>query len=128
MGLLSDFFLATPAEIESADLSYGPIRFFRTLEWKGVDTIKMSHFEEWLTGADPGDIEQQIVREEDEWLVVRVNDRLTTALAALSPEGANQFANEWGLSDVDAELLPRLIVFVRTGRASGEDVYLWISS
>ncbi len=127
MGLICDFFLATPAEIESADLTYGPVRSLQTLEWKGVDTIKLSHLEEWLTGADPGDIEQQIVRQGDEWLVVKVNGRLATALATLSPEAAGQFAKEWLLSDDDAELLQRLIVFARTGHANSREIYVWMS-
>jgi hypothetical protein len=127
MGLISDFFLATPAEIESVDLTYGPIRSLETLEWKGVDPIKLSHIEEWLTGTDPGEIEEQIVRQEEEFLVVKLNSRLTTALATLSAEAARQFAKEWLLSDDDDELLQRLIVFARIGQANSKEVYVWMS-
>jgi hypothetical protein len=128
MGLISDFFLATLAEIESADLTFGPARSLETLEWKGFDTIKLAHLEEWLTRADPGDIEQQIARQEEEWLVVKLNGRLTTALAALSPVAAGRFAKEWLLSDDDTELLERLTAFARTGKANGRDVYVWMSA
>jgi hypothetical protein len=128
MGLDSDFFLANPAQFEGTDLSHGPDQSLGTLQWKGVDTIKLLCLEEWITETDPGDIEQDIVRQGEEWLVVKLSSRLTTALAALTPEARNQFAREWLLSDDDAELLHRLTSLARAGQATGRDVYVWMSA
>jgi hypothetical protein len=128
VGLLSDFFLATPAEVAAADLSLGPSRAFGALEWKGVDTIWLGEMEERLTGADPGDLKQEVVREGEEWLVVQVTAGLIAAVLSMDAKDADDFAKEWLLSDDDRQLLERLPVLVREGQAKGKNVYLWLAS
>ena len=86
-----------------------------------MDAIWLGDLEERLTGGDPGDIEQEIVREGDEWLVLQLNPALIAALVSMDTEAIDDFAKEWLLSENDRELLDRLVVLVRGGADQGEE-------
>jgi hypothetical protein len=62
MGLLTDFFVATRAEVLAFDMSKSPSDCFPTHQVKGIDPIKVATLHTILVGGDLDDTEAVVLR------------------------------------------------------------------
>lgn len=100
MSILSDFFVAAPAELTEADLLEGVERF-PCVMYKNIDTIKLATLEELATGlaydAAMSAIEGATRTPPGEELpmICAVSPALTSRLAALTDATAEALALKW---------------------------------
>ncbi|MDQ6878463.1 MAG: hypothetical protein M3082_12385 [Candidatus Dormibacteraeota bacterium] len=127
MGLLTDFFIASPDEVERLDRRGGPAGLFPTVQAKGFDTVDLAQLYEWLTGetANPVDGEQE--GELGETWVVHLSNDFTRAIARMDSERMAQFAEEWLLSADEAAVLLEVSALARRGAGEGRELYVWMS-
>ena len=144
MGILTDFFAATRAEVEAFDFGDLPRERFPTLELKGLDPVKMATLHTLLVGADLDDVEAVVARipepihEEDggELVVFQLADAVVRGLADLDDNGAARIAERWVATeefkmdrwtreDVDW-VLTELRTFMEDAVRAGREVYLWV--
>jgi hypothetical protein len=127
MGLLTDFFIASPHELERLDRRGGPAALFPTVQAKGFDTVELAQLHEWLTGetADPTDGEKE-GEFGDTW-VIRLTDGFTRAIAQMDSERMAQFAEEWLLSADEAAVLQEVSALARRGAREGRQLHVWMS-
>jgi hypothetical protein len=144
MGILSDFFFATPADVASFDINEGtPAEHFPALQLKGIFGLNVATLDTILLGEPLDDIDAVVARVPR---LVRVHDdpetgigieRLDTGLvdrlAALEPSSYARVAARWAATDEmrgcdPAELtsvVRDLVEFVAKDRTEGFDLYLW---
>jgi hypothetical protein len=124
MGILTDAFIATDAEVATVDFAHKmPSELFPTLEAKRVDTIKLGTLEAIMAGADAAEIARMDVEafvddlgRKYPWIrdigaelgegessngpwVCRLPDSLTTRLAELSPAEIVRFGRAWAATE-----------------------------
>ena len=139
MGILADFFVATPedallyAELSLED-SFPEARFPRA-QWKGFTSLEVETLWAIVEGR-PWNPETHSLEPagdvgEEQWLF-RLPEPLVARLATLTPEDQGRFAGEWAeteeLSCEASELEPvlaSLVDLAGNARASGRGMFLW---
>jgi hypothetical protein len=58
MGILTDAFLATEAQMRAADLAMGPDTLFPTLQFKNIDDLKLAMLDALVTRRGVADLER----------------------------------------------------------------------
>jgi hypothetical protein len=141
MGILTDFFIATPQEALAADLRLGPASKFPTAQLKSVEIVKVLQLDAIL-----GDHELDFDRvmplgektTEGPWLF-QLPPALVDQLAALSDIESVEVARRWaetpewaaepGPSRAAASTALREIrAIARRARADEKPVLLWLST
>ncbi|HMA33934.1 MAG TPA: hypothetical protein VKY74_05575 [Chloroflexia bacterium] len=139
MGLLSDFFLATEAEVQSC--SYEDIdTHFPVLQYKNLDPVVLLSLEGILLGTDlrpgTGGVNLSLARDfgqEGPW-IYPVRPTLVAALSTLTSPRLEEVAAAWAKTEEFArasdptsgltELLQELSAFVRQTAAQGKRLYV----
>ena len=146
MGLLSDVFVATDAELAILRPgSGGPEGKFPTWRGKGIEPLKLATLEAIITQreADSGQptIDGELVYDWGEQWIYRFPDLLTVALAQLEPDALDQVAEEWAateewhLSGVDRITgrdslrlwIDAVCKLAHLAQHENRSLYLWIS-
>ena len=140
MGILSDFFVATPEDLKRLDLSRGPAGVFPTVQAKRVDPVKLATLQAVVEGgSDIGELITAIDAamlgdEEGPWLVT-VPPSVTSALAGADSAGLSRLAASWAATEewvadggTAANLSPFVAQLGELARAAspGRSLYLWI--
>lgn len=124
MGILTDAFIATDAEVAAADFANkSPSELFPTVEAKRVDTVKLGKLEAIMAGANPVTIDQQdpqefVIKLEREFpfirdigvelgegetsdgpWVCRFSDPMVGRLAELSPTEVTRYGQAWAATE-----------------------------
>ena len=149
MGILSDLFVATDAEIDDAVVEEGPAERFPAVEAKSVDDVKLTSLNGIATGRsfdlDDGIFDRlyeevPLLRdggEEGPW-VFRVPAPLVSALASADDGRLGEIneawarTEEWQAEGVVAPddtqwLVDDLARLARDAEAAGKNVYVWVS-
>jgi hypothetical protein len=103
VGLLTDFFIATRAEVLAFDMSKSPSDHFPTHQMKGIDPIKVATLHTILVGADIDDTEGVVARVppdirhlgEGEVSIFEVPREVVHGLAGLTPSRAAEVGEAW---------------------------------
>jgi hypothetical protein len=133
MGLLTDFFMATPSEIAEWDLGPPHLRFESTLQCVGVDSIKL----EQLASLMGVPLELAPQRDEGErGLLFRLPQPLLDALVSVKDASLTELSDLWAKTEgwtqeqgtpVDvAEHLRGLRELASDARRARKNVYLWM--
>ena len=104
MGVLTDFFIATEAEVQELDDQSIPIELFPGLDMKGLDHVKLSTLHGILTGREfevnaIDDFELVRQRSDDGPWIYRWPPSLTEGLAGLDDDGIDRVAGAWWATD-----------------------------
>jgi len=141
--MLTDFFIATPAEVQALDIAQTPARSFRCLRAKRADPVKIVQLQCCIDG---GSFEQRmplldtmLIRQaghEGPW-VFRLPDVLESRLAAASTEEIDHFGRAWaateewsrdgGTPQTIVPFLAAIAQFAAEARAQQRSVYIWMS-
>ncbi len=143
MGLLSDFFIATPEEVRRLDLHRSPADRLPGFQAKGIDPVKLAILESCVEGAPleahPESLEQMMVRDagEDGPWVMKIPAHVMKGLAGATPQQLRQWAQglaeteEWGFDSGAAKEASRVLKAVaklaREAEAKGRRLYVWHS-
>jgi len=149
MGVLTDFFVAAPNEIDDAIVVAGPADRFKTVEAKGADDISLTSLNGIVTGrnfeVDGGfdtllaEVESiSAASEEDGPWLFRAPQALVAGLAAADEPRLDDINEAWaqteewqanGVTSPDETrwLVQGLAELARDAAASSKDMYLWVS-
>jgi hypothetical protein len=142
MGLLTDFFIAAPTEIQGLDIARSPVGRFPGLHAKSTDPVKLVQLQCCIDGAASEErmpmLDEMLVRdagEEGPW-IFRVPQTLCDALASASPADIERHGKAWAITEewradggTEAELVPYLGEIARlAARARGGQraLYVWM--
>jgi hypothetical protein len=144
VGILSDFFVASPEQIVADRFQYGPTGTFSTVESKGITEVEL---EELLQIVRTGTVDVSVQQHgnfpliltcpsEESWVLGCPLD-LRDALAVGSEKDLAAYASRWAETEQsrfvrfdEATLLSFLIELAnlcRPAQARGESLYLWTS-
>jgi hypothetical protein len=145
MSMLTMFFAAPAAELQSQDLSKGVPAAFPSEQSNVIDEMKVAGLENILTGRDPSEAMRALMNhcvyshDESGITVLQMSDELVKALASLTPETATDPAKRWLLSDpwhgfgqreedlLDmAELLASIGKLATAALVPGHGLYFWV--
>lgn len=146
MGILSDVFVASDAELASfRPGTGGPEGKFATVSGKGIDPLHLTTLEAIVTHHEM-DTEQlllnvQLVSDWGEQWVHRFSESLTAALAQVPPDALDQVAAAWAatdefrLSGADTSAgrdalrhwISAVCELAQRARHEGRSLYLWNS-
>lgn len=151
MGLLTDAFIATEAELPALRPGVGgPSGMFPTVEGKRIDPLKLATLEAIITtpASDRSDMSavamtssEDVIQEwDDEW-VCRLPDSLVAALAGLQPDDLERCAaawaetEEWRLDGATTRaavesltgVIGKLRQLAQQAQREGKLMYLWMS-
>ncbi len=104
MGVLTDLFIATEAEVQELDDQSIPIEHFPGLDMKGLDHVKLGMLHGILTGRDfelDTGVDFELVRQRSDdgpW-IYRWPSSLTEGLAGLDNDSIDGVAGAWGRID-----------------------------
>jgi hypothetical protein len=148
MGLLSDVFLASDAQVATLRPGDGgPKDRFPSVPGKGIDPVKLARLGAVLTRYQ-GDImalvkawddERHLVYAGDEEVIYRFSEALSTALAQLPPEAISSCVEawaateEWRLDGADTpegrdslrQWLSAVCELARRGQREGRSLCIW---
>lgn len=127
MGLMSDFFLATPEELKAIDLAFGPAPGLETVQAKGFDPVELVSLEARLRSISDDAVHQTTVIENGDATVVALSAAFCDALAAMEEASLSQFAEEWFVSDDEIAILRQVANLARRGKIDRRDLYVWVS-
>jgi hypothetical protein len=130
MGILVDYFVASPPELTRLNLKYGPA----PADWPHVDC------KGWLDGLDSlaaeltgrdlsefGDDERVLGDEEEEAGLTRVAREVVAALAGVDDARLRSYADDELLDDWEVARYTALRDLARSAVSSDRDVYCWWS-
>jgi len=131
MGVLVDYFAASGAELEGADLSAGPA----AIGWPYVDCKGwldgLAALAAELTGRDASEFGEDIPITDDdpeaESMLARVRPEVAQALAGVTDDRLARYAGDELLDDEESERNVQLRDLARSAVAGGRDVYCWSS-
>ena len=134
MGLLTDFFMASPSELAAWDLGPPHLTFESTLQCVGVDPVKLENLAS-LMGLTPLELAPQ--RDEGErGLLFRLPGPLLDGLASLKDGSLAELSELWAATEewtkvqgVSADLVEHLRglrELASDARRARKDVYLWM--
>ena len=108
MGLLTDFFIADPADIQTLDISQSPVGRFPGLEAKRTDPVKIVQLQCCIDGRTFEEhmplLDEMSVRDDGQegpWLF-RVPQILCDALVSASPADLDRHGRAWAAAASDA--------------------------
>lgn len=132
VGVMMDFFSATPEELAGMDLDFGPAGN----EWPYVDCkgwiLEVEEFAAEIGGRDRSEFGRDELlgdpadQEAEHW-TVRVNPELAKTLAGLQAERIREYADEHLLEEWEVERLVGLAELARSAQVEGRDLYFWSS-
>jgi hypothetical protein len=142
MGLLTDFFVAAPTEIQSVDIAHSPVGSFPGLHAKRTDPVKLVQLQCCIDGATFEErmplLDEMLVRDagqEGPW-IFRVPQTLSDALASAGPADIQTHGRAWAATDewradggTEAELVPYLSEIAQLAsraRAEQRALYVWM--
>ena len=154
MGLLTDAFIATEAELAATRFEGSPRDFFPTVPGKNFDLVELALLEAIVTEQEEPEPEtltemfDQPIRGDDsteQWIYL-FSERLVTRLAELTEASISQYGARWAsieewrgpranpLTPKDAathsanvtQYLQALCQLARRAQAEGKRMYLWI--
>lgn len=155
MGLLTDVFIATEAELAATRFEglNAPSDFFPTVQGKNIDPVKLAFLEVIVTEQEPdpetlaGMISQPIRGDEstEEWIIL-FSEKLVTRLAELTEASSSHYGAKWAsieewrdlqakpLTPKDTathranitQYLQALCQLAKRAQAEGKCMYLWI--
>ena len=104
MGVLTDLFIATEAEVRELDDQSIPIEFFPGIDMKGLDHVKLNTLHGILTGRDfeinnIDNFELVRQRSDDGPWIYRWPPSLTEGLAGLDDDSIDHVAGAWGATE-----------------------------
>ena len=142
MGLLTDFFIAAPSDIDVLDISQSPVGRFPGLEAKRTDPVKIVQlqccidgrtFEEHLPLLDEMSVRDD--GQEGPWLF-RVPQILCDALASATPDDIDRHGRAWAATEewtadggTAADIVPYLAEIAQlASRAKAEQrsLFMWM--
>lgn len=142
MGILTDFFIASPAELASRNLQLLPHQEngLQTVEAKNIDPTALALWEEVLTGIRPPELDYQTSLAgifnggpDGAWVGI-VRNELVAAIASASDDQLMDVAVAWAreerMEDEEveiAQLFKELRALAIEARASRRQMYLWTS-
>jgi hypothetical protein len=140
MGLLTDFFIADPADIETLDISRSPIGEFAAIEGKRTDPVKIVRLQCCIDGSTFEErmpqLNEMLVREaaEDGPWIYRVPPALCEALASARAADLDRYGRAWAATEewtldggTPAEIVPYLGQIAQlASRAKAEQMSLFI--
>jgi hypothetical protein len=142
MGVLTDLFIATDAEVERLAPDAIPLERFGGVDIKGVGTIKLAELDAILCGVDFDQAMDRIelVRARSEKLgpwITRMPPELVAALAALDETEIVSYGERWAATEEFVEdgwypedvvaVLGQMVELARHAVADGKAVYAWTS-
>ncbi len=144
MGLLTDFFVADPAELSDNVLNDGPPDGRLVLRASAVDPVKLATLEALIRGMDLSDTEAVVdlcpvpVRDggEDGPWILELKPEFISLLAGLTPDKQMSIADawarteEWAFDGADANFqgfFRALCEFAGAATQKGGTTYLWMS-
>ena len=136
MAVYTDFFVALPDEAAALDVQVGPLGL-PTIQAKSVHHVKLAILDEILTGVPdrfPEDIAEYTGGDS---FIYALAEPLVEALAALSPEEAQDAARRWSQAEdwkLDGwtteevhDFLEELRELAIRARSERKRLYLWVS-
>jgi hypothetical protein len=149
MGVLTDFFVAAPTEIDDAIVEAGPVGRFKTVEAKGADDVSLTSLNGIVTdrkfAVDEGfdtlfaEVESvSAASEEDGPWLFRVPPALVAGLAIADEPRLDEINEAWaqtegwqadGVTSPDETrwIVQGLAELARDAAASNKEMYVWIS-
>ena len=143
MGLLSDFFIATRAEVDSLGADEGPASSFPTVRARSIEVVKLTRLQCIIDGSllddHLGQLGSMLVRSDGDdgpWVFL-VPDVIAGTLAQSDGTELQQIANAWALIDewkMDGgtpeeivRLLTDLGSLAKRAIIEHREMYLWVS-
>ncbi len=143
MGLLSDFFIATNAEVKSLEISKSPAGSVPSVQARSVEVVKLTQLQCIIDGSVFSDHLEQLgtmrVRSEGDegpWVFL-VPDVITRTLAESDENRLQQIANAWASTEewkMDGgkpedifPLLNKLGSLAKRAKVENREMYLWLS-
>lgn len=141
--MLTDFFTATPAEVQALDIAQSPAATVRCLRAKRTDPVKIVRLQCCIDGASFAErmplLDTMPVRQagkEGPW-IFRLPEVLEDRLAIASPDELDRFGKSWaateewtrdgGTPQVIVPFLAAIAQFAVEARAQQRSVYIWMS-
>ena len=142
MSLLSEFFFATPADVQAVDICESPAGRFPGLRAARTDVVKLvqlqclvdgSRFEDHVRSLDSLFVRSQ--SDDGPW-VVRVPDSLAEFLATAEADKVRMVGTQWaqteewrrdgGTPDNIVPFLGQMCQLARMAKSASKDLYVWI--
>jgi hypothetical protein len=144
MGLLSDFFIATKAEVDSLEIAKSPTGSLPAVQARSVEVVKLTQLQCVIDGSVFSDHLEQLgamkVRsggDDGPWVFL-VPGVIATTLAESDASRLQQIANAWASTDewkMDGgkpedlfRLLTDLGSLAKRAGVEKRELYLWVSS
>lgn len=142
MAILSEFFFATPAEVQAVDIAQSPAGRFPGLRAARTDVVKIVQLQCLVDGSKFDDhvrsLDALFVRTQSDdgpW-VVRVPDSLFEFLATAEAERVQTVGTQWaqteewrldgGTPDNIIPFLGQMCQLARMAKSAGKELYVWI--
>jgi hypothetical protein len=142
VGLLTEYFAATPTELATLDLRMGPRDWPGAVLTNGITDIELTALEHILCGG----VLEELYRREPDWVseggpdgpwVMRLSAPLVNSLTGLTSAEVPLLAERWVATEdlagkhvvaADAAaFLGELVAVARAANAQRRDLYLWMS-
>ncbi len=140
MGILTDFFIATPDELANLEDASSPAQQLQGILAKRVDQVKIAKLDGILRGVPFTDSLRslELIKEasEDGPWTTTIPPQLTAALAALTDDQAVLTAQQWATAEEFAadlwtpadvaDFLSQLRALARSAVATRREMYHWL--
>ena len=141
MGLLSDFFIATPEHVSGLDVESSPLDRFPGFNCKGVEIVKILTLLSLVDGSDVmkniGNIDSYFAKQGEESWIVEVPHAITERLSSVNDSELQTLARDWTHTDEwqleEASVDDVLLILTEMAKLSTvaiqseQSLYLWIS-
>jgi hypothetical protein len=141
--MLTDFFIATPPEVQALDIAQTPATTVRCLRAKCTDPVKIVQLQCCIDGASFEErmplLNKMLVRqagEEGPW-IFQLPEVLATRLASASTDELDRFGRAWaateewqrdrGTPQTIVPFLTAIAQFAVEARTQNRSVYIWMS-
>jgi hypothetical protein len=141
--MLTDFFIATPTEVQALNIALSPATSVRCLRAKRTDPVKIVQLMCCIDGVPFSErlpiFNTMLVRdagEEGPW-IFRLPESLESRLATASPDEVDRFGALWaateewirdgGTPQTVVPFLAAIVQFAIEARSKEQSVYIWMS-
>ena len=141
--MLTDFFVATPAEVKALDITQTPATSVRCLRAQRTDPVKIVQLQCCIDGASFAErmplLDTMLMRqagEEGPW-IFKLPEVLESRLATASADELDRFGKLWaateewtrdgGTPQIIVPFLAAIAQFAVEARAQKRSVYIWMS-
>ncbi len=141
VGLLSDFFIATQAEVDALDIARSPAGSLPTLQARSIEVVKLTQLQCIVDGSQFSDhlkeLGSMIVRSADDdgpWVIL-VPDVVTRTLAQSEASELQRIAIAWASTDEwqrdrakpkdIVSLIQGLGTLAKRAKVDNREMYLW---